>query len=110
MLTGGQVHDSQCAQALLDGKKANFVIADKAYDNKIILQRIAQMGAIAVIPSRSNRKEARDFDKHYYKNRNLVERFFSRLKQFRGIATRYCKRGKYFLEAIKFATSIILIT
>ena len=58
----------------------------------------------------SIRKKTRDFDKNYYKNRNVVERFFARLKQFRGIATRYCKRGKYFLEAIKFVASIILIT
>jgi transposase len=50
-----------------------------------------------------------DYDKHYYKDRNLIERFFSRLKQFRGIATRYCKRGKYFLEAVKLASSIILM-
>lgn len=110
MLTGGQVHDSQCAEALLDDKKENFVISDKSYDNKIILKRTEQMGAIAVIPSRSNRKKIRNFDKNYYKNRNVVERLFSRLKQFKGIATRYCKRGQYFLEAIKFAASIILMT
>jgi len=110
ILTGGQVHDSQCAEALLDGKESNFVIADKAYDSRAIVNRIVEMGAIAVIPPKMNRKAIRDFDKHYYKNRNLVERFFCRLKQFRGIATRYCKRGKYFLKAVKFAASIILIT
>jgi transposase len=109
MLTGGEVHDSQCADALLEGKKADFIVADKAYDNNAVLQKIAQMEAIAVIPPKSNRKEQRDFDKHYYKDRNLIERFFCRLKQFRGIATRYCKRGKYFLEAVKFASSIILM-
>src|ERR1700687_2436410 len=67
------------------------------------------MEAIAVIPPKSNRKEQRDFDRHYYKDRNLIERFFCRLKQFRGIATRYCKRGQYFLETIKLAASIILM-
>jgi transposase len=109
MLTGGEVHDSQCADTLLEGKKADFIIADKAYDNNAILQKIAQMEAIAVIPPKSNRKESRDFDRHYYQDRNLIERFFCRLKQFRGIATRYCKRGKHFLEAIKFAASILLM-
>lgn len=109
ILTGGEVHDSQCADALLENKKADFVIADKAYDTNAVLQKIAQMEAIAVIPPRSNRKEQRDFDRHYYKDRNLIERFFCKLKQFRGIATRYCKRGKYFLEAVKFAASIILM-
>lgn len=109
ILTGGEVHDSQCADALLEDKKANFIVTDQAYDNNAILQKIAQMEAIAVIPPKSNRKEQRDFDRHYYKDRNLIERFFYRLKQFRGIATRYCKRGKYFLEAVKFASSIILM-
>lgn len=109
MLTGGEVHDSQCADALLEGKKADFIVADKAYDNNAVLQKVAQMEAIAVIPPKSNRKEQRDFDRHYYKDRNLIERFFCRLKQFRGIATRYCKRAKYFLEAVKFASSIILM-
>lgn len=109
ILTGGAVHDSQCADALLEGKKADFVVADKAYDNNAVLQKIAQMEAIAVIPPKSNRKEQRGFDRHYYKDRNLIERFFCRLKQFRGIATRYCKRGKYFLAAIKFAASILLM-
>jgi len=75
-----------------------------------ILDKITQLEAIAVIPPRTNRKEQRGYDRHYYKDRNLIERFFCRLKQFRGIATRYCKRGKYFLEAVKLASSIILMS
>lgn len=109
ILTGGEVHDNVCADALLDGKNAAFVVADKAYDSDKTLGTIAQMEAIAVIPPKSNRKEQRNYDKEYYKDRNLIERFFCRLKQFRGIATRYCKRGKYFLEAVKLASSIILM-
>lgn len=109
ILTGGEVHDNKCAEALLEGKKTDFVIADKAYDSDKTLDKITQMEAIPVIPPKSNRKEQRDFDKHYYKDRNLIERFFGRLKHFRGIATRYCKRGQYFLEAIKLAASIILM-
>jgi len=109
ILTGGEVHDSICADTLLTDKNADFVIADKAYDSDRILAKIAGMGAIAVIPPKSNRKEQRTYDKHYYKERNLIERFFCKLKQFRGIATRYCKRGKYFLEAVKLASSIILM-
>jgi transposase len=109
ILTGGDVHDSKCAEALLENKNAEFVVADKAYDSNKILEKIAQMEATAVIPPRSNRKEQREYDKHYYKERNLVERFFCRLKQFRGIATRYCKRGQYFLEAVKLASAIILM-
>jgi transposase len=109
ILTGGEVHDSLCADTLLAAKNSDFVIADKAYDSDKILAKIAEMEAIAVIPPKSNRKEQRTYDKHYYKERNLIERFFCKLKQFRGIATRYCKRGKYFLEAVKLATSVILM-
>lgn len=68
------------------------------------------MGAVAVIPSTANRKTKRDYNKDYYKERNVIERFFCRLKQFRGIATRYCKRGKYFLEAVKLASAVILMS
>jgi transposase len=110
ILTGGEVHDSQCVDELLADKTADFILADKAYDNNSVLQNVAQMKALAVIPPKSNRKKSRDFDRHYYKDRNLIERFFCRLKQFRGIATRYCKRGNYFLEAIKFVSSIFLMT
>jgi len=109
VLTGGEVYDGVVANELLNGKNADFVVADKAYDSNKILETISQMNAIAVIPPKSNRIVQREYDKDYYKDRNLVERFFSRLKQFRGIATRYCKRGKYFLEAVKLASSIILM-
>lgn len=50
-MTGGEVHDSVCASALLDGKKADFVMADKAYDSDKILNEIDAMGAVAVIPA-----------------------------------------------------------
>lgn len=110
ILTGGEVHDSQCADILLSGKEADFVLADKAYDSDAILNQIQKMGATAVIPPKSNRKIRREYDKDHYKNRNLIERFFCRLKQFRGIATRYCKRGKYFLEAVKLASALILMS
>ena len=60
VLTGGEVHDSQCADILLDGKEADFILADKAYDNDRILRKIEGMGATAVIPPKSNRKIQRE--------------------------------------------------
>ncbi len=68
ILTGGEVHDNLCADVLLDGKNADFVIADKAYDSDRTLEKIAQIGATAVIPPKSNRKEQRDFDKDLQQN------------------------------------------
>lgn len=109
LLTGGEVHDNVCANALLNDKNTQYVIADKAYDSDNTRNKIIEIGATAVIPSKSNRVMQLDYDKHYYKDRNLIERFFCRLKQFRGIATRYCKRAQYFLSAIKLASSMILM-
>jgi transposase len=109
VLTGGQVNDNQCAGQLLEDKSADFVLADKAYDTDWILEKVQDMNALAVIPPKSTRIEQRRYDRHYYKERNLIERFFNKLKQFRGIATRYCKRAKYFLEAVKLASSVILM-
>jgi len=65
---------------LLDVKNADFVMTDKAYDNNAILNNIVQMEAIAVISPKSNRKEQRDFDRHYHKDRhfNVPNGFFNR--------------------------------
>ena len=109
MLTVGEVNDCRCASQLLKAKQADFVLGDKAYDTDSILEEVKQLAATAVIPPKSNRIDQREYDKHYYKERNLIERFFCKLKQFRGIATRYCKRAHYFLEAVKLASSIILM-
>ena len=70
ILTGGEVHDSVCANDLLDGKSADFVLADKAYDSDKILEKIAEIGAAAVIPRKKNRKTQREYDTHYDKERN----------------------------------------
>lgn len=67
------------------------VIADKGYDSDALIETIEASGAQAIIPSRSNRTTQRKTDWHRYKARNLVERFFCRLKQFRRLATRYDK-------------------
>ena len=66
--------------------------------------------AFAVIPPKSNRKEPWDYDKIRYTNRNQVERFFNRLKNFRRIATRYDKRLRYYLAFVHLAAALVLIT
>ena len=65
------------------------------------------MGAEAVIPPRSNRTEQRDYDRHVYKDRNLVERFFNRLKQFRRMATRYEKLARNFVSLLNLVCAYI---
>ena len=83
ILTGGQVADITQGPALVESFAADAVVADKGYDSNAFVETITTMGAEAVIPPRSNRLTPRDFDRDRYKARNLVERFFNRLKQFR---------------------------
>ena len=109
-LTGGQVHDSGQAVPLLKGLEPGAVVADKAYDADALIEHIEESGAIAVIPPRSNRPEQRSFDKHQYKHRNLIERFFLRIKQFRRIATRYDKLAERFSAFIAIAATFLWLT
>jgi len=99
-LTGGQVHDSGQAAPLLEGLHPDAVVADKAYDADALIAHIQESGAAAVIPPRINRLDQRPFDKHQYKHRNLIERFFLRIKHFRRIATRYDKLAERFSSFI----------
>ena len=84
------------------------LLADKAYDaQKRVLDLLEGAGVQAVIPPRKNRKVPRGYDKERYRARHLIENFFAKLKQFRGIATRYDKRAKTFLGAVYLAATVI---
>jgi transposase len=107
ILTGGQVHDSKQAEALIDGFDFEKVLTDKGYDNNRFRAVIALKGAEAVIPSLSSRSQAIPYDKHVYKERNLVERFFCSIKQFRRIATRYEKTATSFAGMLCLAGAMI---
>jgi len=81
-----------------------ILLADKAYDNNAIRALADNRGAWANIPALKTRKDSFVFNKWLYRQRNLVERFFNKLKQFRGIATRYDKNPLNYLAAIKLAS------
>jgi transposase len=83
--------------------KADAVLADKGYDADYIVEAVEDMGAIAVIPPKSNRKTERKYDKYLYKERNLIERLFNKLKHFRRIATRYDKTALSFMSFLNIA-------
>ena len=89
ILTQGQASEYGQANALIDSFEAEYVIADKGYDSDEFVNKIESQGALAVVPPRSNRISQREYDKVIYKERNLVERLFLKLKSFRRIATRY---------------------
>ena len=106
-LTGGEVADITQAPALIEGFCAQTVVADKGYDANAFVALIHAAGAAAVIPPRSNRIEQRVYDRHLYKDRNLVERSFNRLKQFRRIATRYEKLARNFTSMLNLVCAYL---
>jgi transposase len=103
ILTPGQVHDILQAEDLISGLSFDKLLADKSFDSDRFRARIAQAGAEAVIPSIRARSQAIPYDKCVYKERNLVERFFNKIKHFRRIATRYEK------TAVSFASMLFLV-
>ena len=106
ILTGGQAGDAPQAIPLLTGIKAGHVIADKGYDSNEILNFIQRQGATAVIPPKSNRRVPRAYDREVYKERNLIERAFNKLKHWRRIAARYDRRSLYFMPTLQPAAAI----
>ena len=107
-LTPGQSHDLEGADVLLKDTPGQIVIADKGYDAQArVVQPLLDKGKRVVIPSRSTTKKPREYDRHLYKERHLVENFFARLKQYRAIATRYDKTARNFLGAIHLVASMV---
>ena len=100
IITAGSVADCTIAEDLIRGFSVEYVLADKGYDSQAIVDQIEESGAEAVILPRKCRKEQRLYDKHLYKARHLVENAFLRLKEWRGIASRYAKRANSFLAAV----------
>jgi putative transposase len=108
-VTPGQAADITEAQALLEGHDFEAAIGDKGFDSKKLIDYIEGRGAQAVIPPRRNLKDQREWDRHLYKERNLVERFINRIKQFRRVATRYEKTARNFLAFVQVAAITVLL-
>jgi len=104
-LTPGQAHDGPVAYRLLDRLDPRIIVlADKVHDADGIRSLIEAKGAVPNIPAKSNHKWKLCFSKGFYRERNLVERFFSKLKHFRRIATRYDKLAPNFLAMTQLAS------
>ena len=108
-LTPGQVHDITQEPALMKEVDVDITIADKGYDSETFVKALESKEIEVVIPSRKNRKEPRDYDKHWYKMRNIVERTFNWLKRYRRIATRYEKTGQNFLGFFQLGCVMMLL-
>jgi transposase len=109
ILTPGQAHDLTCAEHLIDNADPAALIGDKAYDADPLIDTLTRRGITPVIPPKANRKTPRACDFALYRERNLVERFFNKLKHFRAIATRYDKLAKIFLAGVQLASAMILL-
>jgi putative transposase len=105
--TPGQRNDIAFAHDLVEGFEAGATIGDKGYDADHLCDEIAETGAEIVIPPKRNRKIKRAYDTDLYKERNIIERFFSKLKQFRRVATRYDKLLVNFMGFVKLAAIAI---
>lgn len=92
---------------LLKDTPGEVVIADKAYDAQVrVIEPLEKIGKTVVIPSKRSRKEQRQYDKHLYKARHVIENFFAKLKQYRALATRYDKTAINFLGAVHLAATV----
>ena len=107
LLTPGQASEYEQAVALIDGFTCEAVLADKGYDCAAFVDAIQCRGAEAVIPSKRNRPYPRTLDRHLYKARNLVERFFLKLKQFRRVATRYERLARNYQAMLSLVSAVI---
>ena len=108
ILIAGHRNDITQASALLEGYSYESVIGDKvSYDSDAFIAEISSQDAIAVISPRKGRTEPREYDKELYKRRNLIERFFGWLKQYRRVATRYDKLSVRYLGFVYFAAILV---
>jgi transposase len=107
-LTEGQAHDGRSADDMLDSLgHGDVLLADRAYDSDAMRTRLADRGAWACVKPMPNRKRIPAFSPFLYRYRNLVERFFNKLKHFRAIATRYEKHDTNYLALVKLAAARI---
>lgn len=104
LLTPGQASDKTTFPSLIDGLTlARDVVADRGFFARAIIELIEASGASAHIPSQSNVRVRRVVDLEIYRQRNLVERFFNKIKHFRRIATRFDKLARNYLAAVILA-------
>lgn len=106
-LTGGQVHDIKEAESLVAQVEPEALLADKGYDADAFVEALKARAITVVIPPKENRTVKRDCDFALYCERNLVERFFNIIKQFRAIATRYEKTARNFLAGLHLVCALV---
>ena len=107
ILGPGHRGEAPVALDLIGDAAPAHLLADAGYDSRAIRSRIAERGGQAVIPNHPTRKHPHPFDRKLYRQRNIVERTFCRLKDWRRIATRYDRLAQNFLAAVALASIVI---
>jgi len=110
LLTQGQAAECPRALELLSGFQPDYVLADKGYDSATLVHQIEERGSIAVIPPRSSRRIQRSYDKQVYRCRNVVERYFQKLKNYRRLSSRYERQAENFFSMISLVSIIIWLS
>ena len=106
-LTAGQAGDAPQAPALLAGRRrgeVKVVIADRGYDADAVLALVRRLRARCVIPPKANRRHQRRYGRALYRGRNVVERYWNRVKQCRRVATRYDKLDTSYMAFVQLAS------
>lgn len=107
LLLPGQAHDMKVVAPLIRGVSFDALLADKAFDADWLLQDLDESGATAVIPPKANRKIQHDYDVEVYKWLHLVENYHSKIKEFRGVATRYDKTDCSYTASCNLAATLV---
>ena len=110
VLTGGQVNDVTQARVLVPSREGSGVVGDRAYDCDAFLAHGKALRMRAVIPSRRVRRRPRRLDRARYRSRNVIERWFGRMKAFRRISTRYDKTSCSYAGFVAAAAMLIAIS
>ena len=107
ILTPGQTADVTQAEALVSDIPLKILLADKGYDSQAFVDYLAKEGIDALIPSRSNAKHPRTYDKVVYKERHLIECFFGKIKHYRRVFSRFDKKAQNFLSFLHFVSVLL---
>lgn len=107
LLTAGQRHDSPQASALIEGYEPQVLIADKGYDSGPLIEAVMAKGIEAVIPPKKNRLVQREYDRHLYRERHLIECFIGKIKQYRRVFSRFEKLSKNYLGFLSFVSALV---
>jgi transposase len=106
-LTAGHCHDSPHAPALIEGLSFQRVIADRGYAGQTFVDLVVAQGAEAVIPPHQNAKQAREYDRWWYRERHLVECFINKIKHFRRVFSRFDKLARRYFGFVQFTSVLI---